>query len=110
MKDRSRDSFGTRSTLSVAGKTLTYFSLPKLGKALGKDVAKLPFSLRILLENLLRCEDGKAVEKKDVEALANWNPKAEPDTEIAFHPARVVLQDFTGVPAVVDLAAMRDAM
>jgi aconitate hydratase len=73
-------------------------------------VDRLPFSLRILLENLLRNEDGKAVDKRDVEALARWNPTAEPDTEIAFHPARVVLQDFTGVPAVVDLAAMRDAM
>ncbi|HYO98428.1 MAG TPA: aconitate hydratase AcnA [Polyangiaceae bacterium] len=110
MVDRSRDSFNTRSTLEAAGKTYTYFSLPKLGLALGKDLARLPFCQRILLENLLRCEDGKAVEKKDIEALAAWNPKAVPDTEIAFHPARVVLQDFTGVPAVVDLAAMRDAM
>ncbi|HET9959132.1 MAG TPA: aconitate hydratase AcnA [Polyangiaceae bacterium] len=110
MADRSRDSYKTRSTLDVAGKSFTFFSLPKLGEALGLDVSKLPFSLRILLENLLRCEDGKAVEKKDVEALAKWDPKATPDTEIAFHPARVVLQDFTGVPAVVDLAAMRDAM
>jgi aconitate hydratase A / 2-methylisocitrate dehydratase len=110
MTDRSLDSFGTRSELDVNGKKFTYFSLPKYAAASGKDVAKLPFSLRILLENLLRCEDGKAVVKKDIEALANWDPKKTPDTEIAFHPARVVLQDFTGVPAVVDLAAMRDAM
>jgi aconitate hydratase len=110
MTDRSLDSFSTRSTLDVNGKQYTYFSLPKFAQASGKDVAKLPYSLRILLENLLRCEDGKAVVKKDVLALAAWNPKAEPDSEIAFHPARVVLQDFTGVPAVVDLAAMRDAM
>jgi aconitate hydratase len=110
MTDRSRDSFQTRSTLDVGGKKFSYFSLPKLATALGKDVARLPFSLRILLENLLRCEDGVAVAKKDIEALVAWDPKAVPDTEIAFHPARVVLQDFTGVPAVVDLAAMRDAM
>ncbi len=110
MADRSRDSFKTRSTLDVGSKQYTYFSLPKLGAALGGDVQRLPFSLRILLENLLRCEDGKAVEKKEIELLFGWDAKAIPDTEIAFHPARVVLQDFTGVPAVVDLAAMRDAM
>jgi len=84
--------------------------LEKLAKNAGLDVGRLPFSLRILLENLLRCEDGKAVRKEDVIGLARWDAKAEPDTEIAFHPARVILQDFTGVPAVVDLAAMRDAM
>jgi aconitate hydratase len=110
MAVRSLDSFGTRSELSVAGKKIAYFSLAKLASALGRDLARLPFSLRILLENLLRNEDGKAVTKKDIEALANWRPKAEPDTEIAFYPARVILQDFTGVPAVVDFAAMRDAM
>src|SRR5690606_12239102 len=110
MADRSRDSFDTRSTLDVAGKTLTYFSLPKLAQKLGRDLMRLPYSLRILLENLLRHEDGKVVRAQDVEALARWNAKDVPDTEIAFHPARVVLQDFTGVPAVVDLAAMRDAV
>ncbi|HEX6765762.1 MAG TPA: aconitate hydratase AcnA, partial [Polyangiaceae bacterium] len=110
MAVRSLDSFATRSELTVAGKKFSYYSLPKLGKALGRDLSTLPFSLRILLENLLRNEDGKAVSKKDIEALANWQPKAEPDTEIAFYPARVILQDFTGVPAVVDFAAMRDAM
>jgi aconitate hydratase len=110
MAVRSLDSFATRSELSVGGNKFTYFSLPKLGAALGRDLSRLPFSLRILLENLLRNEDGNAVVKKDIEALANWQPKAEPDTEIAFYPARVVLQDFTGVPAVVDFAAMRDAM
>jgi aconitate hydratase len=110
MTDRALDSFKTRTELSVGGKTYRYFSLPKLAAALGKDVAKLPFSLRILLENLLRNEDGKAVSKGDIEAVAGWDPKAEPDQEIAFFPARVVLQDFTGVPAVVDFAAMRDAM
>jgi aconitate hydratase len=110
MADRSLDSFRVRETLETAGKSFTTFSLPKLGKALGKDLSRLPFALRILLENLLRNEDGKAVTKKDIEVVAAWDPKAEPDAEIAFYPARVVLQDFTGVPAVVDFAAMRDAM
>jgi aconitate hydratase len=107
---RSRDSFATKTQIEVEGTKLAYFSLPKLAQKTGKDVGRLPFSLRILLENLLRFEDGKVVAEKDVEALLAWDPKAEPDTEIAFHPARVVLQDFTGVPAVVDLAAMRDAI
>ncbi|HEX4336513.1 MAG TPA: aconitate hydratase AcnA [Polyangiaceae bacterium] len=110
MADRCLDSFSTRSTLTIAGKTYSYFSLEKLAKSAGTDVGRLPFSLRILLENLLRCEDGQAVTKADVLGLASWDAKAEPDKEIAFHPARVILQDFTGVPAVVDLAAMRDAM
>ncbi|HEY3497439.1 MAG TPA: aconitate hydratase AcnA [Polyangiaceae bacterium] len=109
MTDRV-DSFQTRKTLSVAGKSFDYFSLPELAARTGKDLRRLPFSLRILLENLLRNEDGKAVTKKDIEAVLGWDPKAEPDNEIAFYPARVVLQDFTGVPAVVDFAAMRDAM
>lgn len=110
MADRSLDSFSTRTELQVSGKKLTYYSLEKFAKTSGKNVARLPYALKILLENLLRREDGKAVEKKDVLALSDWDPKAVPDQEIAFHPARVVLQDFTGVPAVVDLAAMRDAM
>jgi aconitate hydratase len=110
MADRSRDSFQTRSELSVGSTKFTYFSLPKFAAKTGKDISKLPYSLRILLENLLRYEDGVAVSEKDVEALAAWDARKEPDTEIAFHPARVVLQDFTGVPCVVDLAAMRDAM
>ncbi|HMR80986.1 MAG TPA: aconitase family protein, partial [Polyangiaceae bacterium] len=110
MTDRSLDSFSTRSSLEVNGKKLNYFSLPKLQEKTGKNVQRLPYSLRILLENLLRNEDGRAVEKSAIDQLLNWNPKAAPDNEIAFHPARVVLQDFTGVPAVVDLAAMRDAM
>ncbi|MBF6841904.1 aconitate hydratase, partial [Acinetobacter baumannii] len=73
-------------------------------------VEKLPYSLKVLTENLLRTEDGKNVTKAHIEALANWDPSAEPDTEIQFTPARVVMQDFTGVPCVVDLVAMRDAM
>ncbi len=103
------DSFNTRAQLEVNGKSYTYSSLPKLGEKF--DLAKLPYSMKILLENLLRNEDGgQTVGPEHIEAVANWNPKAEPDTEIAFMPARVVLQDFTGVPCVVDLAAMRDAV
>jgi aconitate hydratase len=76
----------------------------------GISTKHLPFSLRILLENLLRTEDGRSVTKNDIRALAAWNSKSKPDKEIAFTPSRVLMQDFTGVPAVVDLAAMRDAM
>ncbi len=105
----SFDSFATRAQLAVNGKSYTYFSLPQLGQRF--DLAKLPYSMKILLENLLRHEDGGAtVGKEHIEAVAKWDAKAEPDTEIAFMPARVVLQDFTGVPCVVDLAAMRDAV
>src|SRR5690606_26936436 len=97
------DSFATRARLDVNGKSYTYASLPKLGEKF--DIARLPYSMKILLENLLRHEDGGAtVGKAHIEAVAKWDPKAEPDTEIAFMPARVVLQDFTGVPCVVDLA------
>ena len=104
-----RDSFATRSRLDVNGQSYTYFSLPKLGERF--DLARLPYSMKILLENLLRCEDGgQTVGPEHIEAVANWKASAEPDTEIAFMPARVVLQDFTGVPCVVDLAAMRDAV
>jgi aconitate hydratase len=102
------DSFSTASSLSVNGQDYRYYSLEKLSQQ--HDISRLPFSLKILLENLLRHEDGVDVTRSDIEALCNWNPQAEPDTEIAFTPSRVVLQDFTGVPAVVDLAAMRDAM
>ncbi|MGV6485308.1 aconitate hydratase AcnA [Stenotrophomonas indicatrix] len=103
------DSFSTRSQLNVGGKTYDYFSLPKLGQRF--DISHLPYSMKILLENLLRHEDGGVTVGKDhIEAVARWQPSAEPDTEIAFMPARVVLQDFTGVPCVVDLAAMRDAV
>ncbi|QQP99213.1 aconitate hydratase AcnA [Lysobacter enzymogenes] len=103
------DSFSTRRQLSVNGRDYTYFSLPALGERF--DIARLPYSMKILLENLLRHEDGGAtVGKEHIEAVAHWEAKKEPDTEIAFMPARVVLQDFTGVPCVVDLAAMRDAV
>ncbi len=102
------DSFSTASNLNVNGQDYRYYSLAKLGQQY--DISRLPFSLKILLENLLRHEDGVDVTREDIEALCNWNPAAEPVTEIAFTPSRVLLQDFTGVPAVVDLAAMRDAM
>ncbi|MSR31536.1 MAG: aconitate hydratase AcnA [Gemmataceae bacterium] len=103
------NSFATRCQLSLSGKTLAFHSLKKLAWRFPK-VNRLPFSLRILLENLLRKEDGVAVTASDIEALVNWDSAATPSKEISFTPARVLLQDFTGVPAVVDLAAMRDAM
>ncbi|RYZ74649.1 MAG: aconitate hydratase AcnA [Lysobacteraceae bacterium] len=103
------DSFATRTSLQVNDKSYTYFSLPRLGQQF--DIARLPYSMKILLENLLRHEDGGMTVGKDhIEAVARWDASREPDTEIAFMPARVVLQDFTGVPCVVDLAAMRDAV
>jgi aconitate hydratase A / 2-methylisocitrate dehydratase len=102
------NSFGARDTLRVGDRELEIHRLDALQSQY--DVARLPFSLKVLLENLLRCEDGVAVRAEDVEALAAWDAKAEPSQEIAFTPARVLMQDFTGVPAVVDLAAMRDAM
>ena len=103
-----QDSFSVRRTLSVNDKNYNYFSLPSLSDNI--DISRLPFSLKILLENLLRHENGIDITHSDIEALANWDPQANPETEIAFTPSRVVLQDFTGVPAVVDLAAMREAM
>jgi aconitate hydratase len=103
------DSFGARSTLRVGDREYEIFRLDALAKE-GADVARLPYSLRILLENLLRREDGVTVTREDILALARWNPENAEEREIAYMPARVVLQDFTGVPCVVDLAAMRDAM
>ncbi|HWU52866.1 MAG TPA: aconitate hydratase AcnA [Tahibacter sp.] len=103
-----KDSFSTRTSLEVNGQRYTIASLAKLGERY--DLKRLPFSMKILLENLLRHEDGVNVTSKEIEAVANWEATKEPDTEIAFMPARVVLQDFTGVPCVVDLAAMRDAV
>ena len=102
------NSFDARSELQVGDRTFEIYRLDSLQSKY--DVARLPFSLKVLLENLLRNEDGVGVRKEDVEALASWDHQAEPSKEIAFTPARVVLQDFTGVPCVVDLAAMRDAM
>ncbi|MDA0366543.1 MAG: aconitate hydratase AcnA [Chloroflexi bacterium] len=106
----SLNSFGTRETLSVGADTFTIYRLPAAAERLGVSLDRLPFSIRILLENLLRYEDGVSVTADQVRAVAHWDPVAEPDTEIAFRPGRILLQDFTGVPAVVDLAAMRDAM
>ncbi|HEY8997909.1 MAG TPA: aconitate hydratase, partial [Edaphobacter sp.] len=103
------DSFKSKSTLTSGSKSYTIFRLDAL-KSEGVELARLPFSLRILLENLLRHEDGSGVTAEDIKFLAKWDPKAEPSREIAYMPARVLMQDFTGVPAVVDLAAMRDAM
>src|SRR3954466_9837925 len=102
------NSFDARSTLKVGDRELEIFRLDALQSQF--DVARLPFSLKILLENLLRTEGNGSVGREDIEALARWNATADPSDEIAFTPARVVMQDFTGVPAVVDLAAMRDAM
>ncbi|MGV3625417.1 MAG: aconitate hydratase AcnA [Archangium sp.] len=103
------DSFKTRTKLPVGGVPYDIFSLKTL-KAQFPRVDQLPFSLKVLLENLLRTEDGRVVKKEHVEAIVNWDPKKEPDTEISFTPARVLLQDFTGVPVVVDLAVMREAL
>ncbi|HEU4878506.1 MAG TPA: aconitase family protein, partial [Gemmatimonadaceae bacterium] len=104
------NSFGSRSTLEAGGRQYTIFRLDSLDKTSGGKAATLPFSLKILLENLLRNEDGKFVKKSDIESLAGWDVKGKVEKEIAFRTARVLLQDFTGVPAVVDLAAMRDAL
>ena len=103
------NSFETKSSLEVGGKSYAYYSLKSL-EAQGFNISRLPYSQKVLLENLLRLEDNKSVFKADIEALAAWDAKAEPTKEISFTPARVILQDFTGVPCVVDLAAMRDAM
>ncbi len=104
----SSDSFSARSTLAVSGREYEVFRLDALQERF--DVARLPYSVKVLLENVLRLEDGVSVSAADVEAIAGWDAAAEPSIEIPFQPARVLMQDFTGVPAVVDLAAMRDAM
>jgi aconitate hydratase len=105
-----RDSLKTRKTLKAAGQTYAYYSIKAAEKALGVDFSKLPFSLKVLLENLLRNEDGKTVTTADIKAFAAWAKTGKSDAEIAYRPARVLMQDYTGVPAVVDLSAMRDAM
>src|SRR4051794_39739420 len=103
------DSLNTRSTLEAGGKRYTYYSLKKAAETLG-NVSRLPFSMKVLLENLLRFEDGKTVTRDDLQAMAEWLNERRINREIQYRPARVLMQDFTGVPAVVDLAAMRDAM
>ncbi|HEX6769976.1 MAG TPA: aconitate hydratase AcnA [Candidatus Binatia bacterium] len=110
MAQKYVDSFGTRKVLTVDGQNYDIFRLDLLEKAGFKNVSRLPVSLKVLLENLLRQEDNHHVSKADIEALANWNAKVKSGNEIAFMPARVLMQDLTGVPAVVDLAAMREAM
>jgi aconitate hydratase len=107
---KSIDSFKTESSFTYEGKSYRYFSVKKFSKSGGADISRLPFSLKILLENLLRNEDNLSVKKLDIEKLARWDAKRDPIDEIQFMPARVVLQDFTGVPAVADLAAMRSAI
>jgi aconitate hydratase len=106
-EDPMTDSFNVRTSLKVGGRSYDVYSLPALK---GRDLARLPYSLKILLENLLRFEDGVNITQRDIEALLDWDPKADPSHEISFTPARVIMQDFTGVPCVVDLAAMRDAI
>ena len=106
----SLDSFRCCKTLKVGSKTFAYFSLPTAEKNGLKGISRLPFSMKVLLENLLRNEDGRTVTKEDIKAVADWLKNKSSEHEIAFRPARVLMQDFTGVPAVVDLAAMRDAM
>src|SRR6185503_3477079 len=105
MSEQHLDSFKSAGTLKSGNVSLCIFLLSALG-----NLARLPYSLKILLENLLRREDGVTVTSDDIRFLANWDSMAEPSREIAFMPARVLMQDFTGVPAIVDLAAMRDAM
>jgi aconitate hydratase len=109
MTSVDQDSLKTRSTLQVGGKSYAYYSLQKAATVLG-DVSRLPFSMKVLLENLLRFEDGKTVKREDLQALVDWQQTRSSTREIQYRPARVLMQDFTGVPAVVDLAAMRDAM
>ena len=111
MSSIGQDSLKTRRKMKVGAKTYEYFSLKALAKQKGfEDIARLPFSLKVLLENLLRHEDGRSVTTADIEAMSGWLAKRKSKKEIAYRPARVLMQDFTGVPAVVDLAAMRDAM
>ncbi|HET6937947.1 MAG TPA: aconitate hydratase, partial [Nocardioides sp.] len=104
----SKDSFGAKGSLDVGGTSYEIFRLDKV-QGEGLDVTTLPYSLKVLLENLLRTEDGADITEEHIRALAGWDADAEPDTEIQFTPARVIMQDFTGVPCVVDLATMREA-
>src|SRR5258708_28235385 len=109
MTPTGQNSLHTRSTLAVQGKTYAYYSLQKAAETLG-DVSRLPFSMKVLLENLLRFEDGKTVTRDDLQAMVDWLKERRINREIQYRPARVLMKDFTGVPAVVDLGAMRDAM
>ncbi|HEX8532886.1 MAG TPA: aconitate hydratase, partial [Allosphingosinicella sp.] len=110
MTSVGHDTLNTRSNLDVGGRSYAYYSIAKAASQLG-DVSRLPFSMKVLLENLLRFEDGKTVTRDDIQAIVDWQDnKGSVSREIQYRPARVLMQDFTGVPAVVDLAAMRDAM
>src|SRR2546428_2052135 len=110
MNSKHPNSFGARASLQAQGQRYQIFSLDALEKSLRISFSRMPFCMKILLENLLRNEDGRFVKGEDIETMARWDPGRKPTKEIAFRPARVLLQDFTGVPAVVDLAAMRDAI
>ncbi len=110
MTATGHDSLKTRRPMSLAGRDYDYFSLAAAGEAVGADLSRLPVSLKVLLENLLRHEDGRTVKVEDIRAMADWLRSRNSTREIAYRPARVLMQDFTGVPAVVDLAAMREAM
>ena len=108
MARTGHDTLKARKTLTVDGKSYDYFSLKSAAEKFG-DISKLPFTLKVLLENMLRFEDGRSVTVNDVQAVVDWQKNKKSDAEIAYRPARVLMQDFTGVPAVVDLAAMREA-
>jgi aconitate hydratase len=110
MSKNSIDSFSVKSKLTSSNKKYSYYSIKEAEKSIGNGVSKLPFSLKVLLENLLRHEDGSTVKSDDIKAFAKWVEDKKNSREIAYRPSRVLMQDFTGVPAVVDLAAMRDAM
>ena len=105
-----QDTLNTRKSLTVEGKSYDYFSIPAAEAAGLAGLSRLPFSLKVLLENLLRHEDGKTVTVDDIKAMSAWLETRTSEQEIAYRPARVLMQDFTGVPGIVDLAAMRDAM
>ena len=109
MTATGQDTLATRSTLDAGGQSVSYYALDKAAAKLG-DVSRLPFSMKVLLENLLRFEDGVTVTVEDIQALVDWQDDPKSTREIQYRPARVLMQDFTGVPCVVDLAAMRDAM
>ncbi|MBL6076426.1 aconitate hydratase AcnA [Belnapia sp. T18] len=109
MRMIGQDSLKTRRTLEVDGKTYNYFSLPEAARTIG-DIARLPYSLKVLLENVLRYEDGRSYTVDDAKSIAGWLPAGHSDKEVPFRPSRILMQDFTGVPAVVDLAAMRDGI
>jgi aconitate hydratase len=105
-----QDGLDTRRTLTVEGKRYEYFSIPEAAKQLGRDLSRLPVSLKALLENILRLQNAGTAKVEDARAVAGWLANAHSDKEVPFRPARILMQDFTGVPAVVDLAAMRDGI